>query len=604
MYFLLSLLITFYFGITDSILFHYDETKSKQFYYFCKYSIISLCLTIIANNIFNYTRFFEDQFNTKTFLTFLLINSLVVFIIDGFVFNKIQVYVEQQNILKLSNLKYRNISLIIAIIGFLFITVTDFCIYSFGATTIEQMIINMIGNKSGTSTSVIIDIVVKPIVYTIILTVFFCLINYSKHSITLKSKKADINLTNDKKCRITARVLAILFVIIGVSNTINEFSVYKLPKIFFVESDYIETNYIDPKNTNLEFPSKKRNLIHIYLESVENTYFSKELGGNMDDNLMPDLAQLTTEGYSFSHQNNKFGGFQSSTGGQWSVASMINMYSGLPMKVPSTLHYYNSEETYFPNTTMLGDILNNQGYEQSVMFGSDSNFGGLIHLYTVHGNYKMIDLNTVKNEGKLPNNYHVWWGFEDDKLYDYAKEEITRLSSTGKPFNFTMETADTHFPDGYKSKNVEDEYESQYANVIKYSQEQTVDFIRWIQEQPFYENTTIVITGDHLSMDYTFFKKYVDKDYNRTVYNLILNPDSSLNNTPIERFYNRDWANFDMFPTILSSLGVKIEGNKLGLGTNLFSQEQTLFERDGITFVNNELEKHSKFYNDTIAVTR
>ena len=38
----------------------------------------------------------------------------------------------------------------------------------------------------------------------------------------------------------------------------------------------------------MSFPSKKRNLIHIYLESIENTYLSEELGGYMNYNLMPE----------------------------------------------------------------------------------------------------------------------------------------------------------------------------------------------------------------------------------------------------------------------------------------------------------------------------
>ena len=34
---------------------------------------------------------------------------------------------------------------------------------------------------------------------------------------------------------------------------------------------------------------------------------------------------------------------------------------------------------------------------------------------------------------------------------------------------------------------------------------------------------------------------------------------------------NRDFSTLDFFPTTLASLGVQIEGDRLGLGTNLFS---------------------------------
>ena len=35
----------------------------------------------------------------------------------------------------------------------------------------------------------------------------------------------------------------------------------------------------------------------------------------------------------------------------------------------------------------------------------------------------------------------------------------------------------------------------------------------------------------------------------------------------------RTYTTMDNFPTTLAAMGVKIEGNRLGLGTNLFSEE-------------------------------
>lgn len=46
--------------------------------------------------------------------------------------------------------------------------------------------------------------------------------------------------------------------------------------------------------------------------------------------------------------------------------------------------------------------------------------------------------------------------------------------------------------------------------------------------------------------------------------------------------------------------GVKIEGNRLGLGTDLFSNEPTVFEKFGYDYVNKELAKKSEFYNKRI----
>ena len=58
----------------------------------------------------------------------------------------------------------------------------------------------------------------------------------------------------------------------------------------------------------------------------------------------------------------------------------------------------------------------------------------------------------------------------------------------------------------------------------------------------------------------------------------------------------------DLYPTTLGALGVNIKGNKLGLGTNLFSDEKTLLEKYGVQYVNEELKKVSRYYNNTILV--
>ena len=53
---------------------------------------------------------------------------------------------------------------------------------------------------------------------------------------------------------------------------------------------------------------------------------------------------------------------------------------------------------------------------------------------------------------------------------------------------------------------------------------------------------------------------------------------------------------FDFYPTILASLGVKIKGEHLGLGTNLFSDEKTLLEKYGVKKINSEVTKYSKIF--------
>ena len=84
----------------------------------------------------------------------------------------------------------------------------------------------------------------------------------------------------------------------------------------------------------------------------------------------------------------------------------------------------------------------------------------------------------------------------------------------------------------------------------------------------------------------------------KKVVNLIINPAVEPQNT------NRRYSTFDLYPTPLASLGAEIEGDRLALGTNLFSNEETLIEKYGLECVNDELMKTSKFYNNNILVAK
>jgi phosphoglycerol transferase len=157
-----------------------------------------------------------------------------------------------------------------------------------------------------------------------------------------------------------------------------------------------------------------------------------------------------------------------------------------------------------------------------------------------------------------------------------------------------MLTADTHFPDGYVCEDCEENHNEQYANVLSCSSKKVYEFVNWLKEQPFYENTTIVLCGDHLTMDPVFLES-VDQDYERTIYNCFIN---SAVSPIIEK--NRRFGTFDMFPSTLAAMGVHIPGNRLGIGTNLFSEELTLTEKLGFEKLDEELQKKSLFYNEEI----
>ena len=354
-------------------------------------------------------------------------------------------------------------------------------------------------------------------------------------------------------------------------------------------SSFIDDNYADPAETELTFPGQKRNLIYIFLESMETTYADKNSGGAFPVNYIPELTELAQVNEDFSGADGKLNGGTSLTYTTWTAAALFAQTSGLPLRIPIDGNSMDTQESFLPGVTALGDILEQQGYNQTFMIGSDGDFGGRSLYFTDHGNYDIKDYYYYQKQGKFPQDYLVWWGFEDQKLFEYAKEELADLASQDQPFNLTMLTVDTHFEDGYVCDICKNEHGTdQYGNVLSCSSRQVDEFVEWIRQQDFYENTTIVISGDHPTMDSDFCED-TDDDYKRRVYTTYIN--SAV--TPEDSEWTREYSTFDNFPTTLASLGVSIEGERLGLGTNLFSSRSTLTEVYGNTYINSELTRQS-----------
>ena len=354
-------------------------------------------------------------------------------------------------------------------------------------------------------------------------------------------------------------------------------------------SSFIDDNYVDPADVALTFPEQKRNLIYIFLESMEMTYADKENGGAFDKNVIPELTELAQENEDFSGEDKELNGGYAMTGATWTMGAMFAHTSGIPLSISIDGNDMNTQDHFFAGAVTLGDILESAGYCQNLMIGSDATFGGRRLYFTEHGNYNIYDYNYASENGLIPPDYRVWWGYEDEKLFSFAKDKLTELSQQSVPFNLTLLTVDTHFEDGYPCELCTDEFgDNQYANVMACSSRQVKELVDWIQQQDFYENTTIVIAGDHPTMDKDFCED-IDDDYTRKVYTTYINPAAELETTE-----KRNYTTFDNFPTTLAALGVKIDGNRLGLGTNLFSSTQTLTERFGIDKMESELKKKSK----------
>ena len=381
------------------------------------------------------------------------------------------------------------------------------------------------------------------------------------------------------------------------------------------DSEFIDQYYVDPNDVSISFPEKKRNLILIYLESMEITYSDQDHGGYFESNYIPELTELALENECFS-DGTQLNGSTSMLYTNWTMAGLFSTSTGLPFKTSLGQNNMDTQETFFPNVMALGDILNHQGYDQTFLCGSDSSFAGRSLYYKSHGNFDIHDFYTYyyKYGVQVENQ----WGFMDYHLFQYAKEEVkekaSAYDSSMVPFNYEMLTVDTHFhigsndgtPDGFLCQYCPADYgDDQYANVINCSSRQASEFVSWFYgkdgnqdiSENARENTTIVLMGDHPTMSTYFCNAPSQAGFERRTYVCFVNSAKERKEKKM-----RKYCHFDLFPTILSSIGADISGNRLALGVDLYSGYPSyleLFEKD---YINMQLQGKSEVIDSLLKV--
>ncbi|CAM3639708.1 sulfatase-like hydrolase/transferase [Erysipelothrix urinaevulpis] len=457
-------------------------------------------------------------------------------------------------------------------VGAILITVTSiWSVKVFGDIDFEQLWFTLTAPTQGTPLSFYFEIafyIVVVILLGVLLTIIMVKINQMlKNKVIVKTLMMGLSV-----CLVIASGFFMNYKL-----KISDY--YNAP-----ETTFIQQHYIEPSEKNVVFPQHKKNLIYIYLESFEGTYFSKELGGNVNENLLPELTKIIHESnnVSFSDKDTFGGGYQAPSTG-YSIAGMFAQQSGLPFKVTMDGNKYGEQNRFAPGAITLGDILQQEGYNLEFLVGADATFAGVDNFYQTHGDFNILDYNRAKDQGLIPKDYKEWWGFEDKKLFEYSRNKLEELSEKDEPFAIIIEADDTHFPNGYTDKSCSKDSTEPYENSIRCVDKMTSEFVRYIQSQDYYKDTVIVIHGDHLSMEKEYFKT-LDENYKRNTFNLFINLDEQVIENVQDK--NRKYYSMDVFPTILSSLNVKVKGSRLGIGTDMFSESKTLYEEYGVDEVN------------------
>ena len=364
------------------------------------------------------------------------------------------------------------------------------------------------------------------------------------------------------------------------------YSQYKLET-----SNFYESFYSKPENAKLTYPKNKKNLILIFAESFESSYAQTPAHNYFGKNLIPGLTDLAKSHTNFSHDTDIGGSFQID-GTQWTQAGLLAQTCGIPIQLPiSNANWFHPANGFFPKAYCLYDILKQQGYQETFLIGSAGSFASMDKFIESHGQQKLLDVNYIADKEGIATSFKNTTKIPDKKLFQYAKEELLKLGNESHPFVFTVMTLDSHYGTHHfeesectyqfgKKKNIE--------NVISCADHQITQFIEWIKQQTFYKDSVVVIVGDHLAMNNRF-----TENMDRKPINIFINSPRKTKHSK-----NRIFTPFDIYPTIIESMGIDIEGHRLGLGTSLYSDVPTLTEEKmTVQEMDVDVRKKSKLYD-------
>lgn len=250
----------------------------------------------------------------------------------------------------------------------------------------------------------------------------------------------------------------------------------------------------------------------------------------------------------------------------YSKTPILHHYKGL-YKI---IHAYGYKQIFFQGNSGL--------YKQFKQFAIDQKIDEIYGPDDLIQRMNIDTMELIKKQG--------YKTVQDKETFTFAKQILDTIS---EPFTLTFFTIDTHAPSGLydpdciKTDDEMNEDERLKASARCLSRELN-KFLDSLKRKTYYDNTSIVVFGDHLFPG----SRLVKGATNRRWINFFINESK----VPVHG-ENRLYSDIDMFPTILSSMNFDIEGSRLGFGTDLFSDKRTLVESIGLDSLNSEIRKMS-----------
>ncbi len=299
----------------------------------------------------------------------------------------------------------------------------------------------------------------------------------------------------------------------------------------------------------VHFEQPKENppsVILIIMESFGSTKIDI-LANRFPYSLTPCFDSLAADGFLFTD-------FYSC--GKHTFASLVAVLYGYPPQYGKLVMRQLPGENYLWG---LPSILKTYDYETSCFVTTDPHFDNMQGFLMANGMMNFYSKYDIGEDKSLS-----WMGVPDHVMFDYAYDKIRE--NKNRRFFATLLTASNHgpwlLPDvsfGRIPDTVEDAHK---LNAFKYSDWALGQFVNKIKNDPFFDNTLIIITADNGSP----YKQKSDLEITHfQIPLLIIGNKTHFNQTGSS---NRPGSQLDILPTLMGIL--KLDYDNYSFGKDLF----------------------------------
>ncbi|RFU65699.1 LTA synthase family protein [Peribacillus glennii] len=325
--------------------------------------------------------------------------------------------------------------------------------------------------------------------------------------------------------------------------------------------NYVRANRVEP-DEELYGNAKGKNLIMVSMESTQNFVINETVNG---EEITPFLNRFLQESYYFDN-------FYHQTGQGKTSDSEFTVENSLYPLGRGAVFFTHSHNQY----RALPEILNEKGYFTASLHANNGSFWNRDLMYKSLGYKRFYDIDDYQVH---PEN-SVNWGLKDKEFFS---QSIAHLKEMPQPFYAKFITLTNHFPFllAEKDRSI-DEYHSnsktlnRYFPTVRYTDEAIRQFIADLKAAGLYENSVIVIYGDHYG---------ISENHNQALGQFLGKEITPFETVQLQRVpliihvpgeegktITKVSGQVDLRPTLLHLLGIQTK-DTIEFGTDLFSED-------------------------------